>query len=181
MVVAAVHHNGQVDRVIERVPYADPVEVSIERRVNLLMALLSGVPALLLAGWLAATAFRLRRGSNTARILVFVAACGQVLLCPALGCFGALLVRTQLAADPGTGGSSYPTFDLAGGEQSEFDMMIEVQSPTLDLVFGMVSLGLLLVPVISAVVVVLLRRPDAAGWFSRRAAAVHARSAAGSR
>lgn len=172
VVVAAVHHDGQIDRVIERVGYVDPEEASFERRFNLFMALLSGGPALLLAVWLAATAFPLRRGSNTARILFFVAAAQQFLLCPILGGLGALLVKAELAEDPGAAPPGQLLSDVANGEQSEFFMMIDVQSPTLHLVFGMVSLGLLVVPAISAVVVLLLTRPAAARWFSRRPAAV---------
>ena len=78
VVFAAVRYDAQIDRAVRLVPDADPTEVSHERSGNLFMTLAVGVPVLLLAGWLAATALPLRRGSNTARILVFVAAGAQL-------------------------------------------------------------------------------------------------------
>ncbi|MBM0227450.1 MULTISPECIES: hypothetical protein [Micromonospora] len=173
VIVAAVRYDGQIDRALRLVPDADPAEVSDERMGNLFMALVTGVPALLLAGWLAATALPLGRGSNTARILVFVAAGAQLLLCLGQGCSGALLIPVMLAA-----GSADPGFDPSDGvppgddwEQSKFLDTLYAQGDPADLVSGASGLGVLLVLALTIVVVVLLLLPAADRWFRPASAA----------
>ncbi|MFJ8578927.1 hypothetical protein [Micromonospora sp. NPDC093277] len=172
VVFAAVRYNGQIDEALRRVPDADPVEVSDERSGNVFTAVTLGVPALLLAAWLAATALPLCRGSNPARILVFVAAGAQLLLC--LGqCGGGLLMIPFMLA---MGGPEFdPTLDPeAGGtdwEQSKFlDALYDQGDPGELLAVG--GLGLLLVLALTLAVVVLLLVPESGRWFRPASAAV---------
>ncbi|RZU72585.1 hypothetical protein EV384_0956 [Micromonospora kangleipakensis] len=168
VVVQAVRYDGQIDRALGLVPDADPVEVSDERSGNVFTALAMGVPALLLAGWLAATARPLSRGSNTARVLVFVAAGAQLLLCLFQGCSGVLFIPLVLAAgaaDPGFDPSEGVPPDGPDWEQSKFLDTLYAQGNPADVFFGVGGLGVLAVLVLTTVVVVLLLLPEAGRWF----------------
>lgn len=168
VVVEAVRYDGQIDRAVQLVPDADPMEVSDERSGNVFGALFMGVPALLLAAWLAATALPLARGSNTARILVFVGAGAQLLLCLGQGCMGSLLIPLALGA-----GFSEPGFDPSEGmppdggdwEQSKFLDTLHAHGDSGDVIFGIGGIGVLVVLALTAVVVVLLLLPEAGRWF----------------
>ncbi|MGW5672430.1 hypothetical protein [Micromonospora sp. NPDC003776] len=168
VVVEAVRYDALIDDVLRQVPDADPAEVSAERSGNLFTTLFLGIPALLLAGWLAATALPLRRGSNVARVLVFVAACGQLLLCIVQGCGGLLIVPLVMAAGMGD-----PEFGPAGSEGPDGDWE---QSRFLDTLYsrgdeqGVVTaaaggIGVLLVLALTVAVVVLLLLPESRRWF----------------
>ncbi|WKU00849.1 hypothetical protein Q2K19_10400 [Micromonospora soli] len=169
VIVEAVRYDAQIDEALRRVPDADPVEVSDERSGNVFMACFIGIPALLLAGWLAATALPLRRGSNIARILVFVAAGGQLLLCVGQGCLGLVAVPLTLLAatdapelDPSMGAPP----DGADWEQSRFLDTLYAQSDGPGAVASAAGgLGVLLVLALTAAVVVLLMVPDSRRWF----------------
>lgn len=80
VVVHAIRFDDQIDRAVGLVPGVARDLVAGERSGNVLMSTVLGVPALILAVWLAATALPVLRGSNTARILVFVAGGAPVLL-----------------------------------------------------------------------------------------------------
>lgn len=166
VVFAAVRYDAQIDRAVRLVPDADPTEVSNERSGNLFMTLAVGVPVLLLAGWLAATALPLRRGSNTARILVFVAAGAQLLVCLVQGCSGALVIPIMLAA-----GTAGPGFDPSDGvppedwEQSKFLDTLYAQGDPSDTFFGLSGTAFLLVLALTATVLVLLLLPESGRWF----------------
>lgn len=95
-VTGAVLFDAEITRVAGLVADADPAEVRGERTGNVVGALIAGVPAALLAIWLAATALPLRAGRNTARILVYVAGGLQLLVFCAQGCGAALLVPAVL-------------------------------------------------------------------------------------
>lgn len=164
--VEAVWYDAQIDEALRRVPDADPTEVSGERTGNVIGTLFMGVPALLLAVWLAATALPLRRGSNVARIMVFVAAGGQLLLCFGQGCMGVVAIPFALALgdpefDPADGGP-----DGADWEQSKFlDALYDQGDPSLvTTVAG--GVGVLLVLLLTGAVVVLLLLPDSRRWFT---------------
>ena len=68
----AIHYDGLIDEAA-RTAGAAGEEVASERAGNVGGALMTAVPAVLVAVWLASTAFWLRRGSNVARILTLVA------------------------------------------------------------------------------------------------------------
>ncbi|MEU4221712.1 hypothetical protein [Actinoplanes sp. NPDC026623] len=101
----AVHYDALIDQAA-RAATSGGDDAGSERAANLSSALLTAVPALLLAAWLGITAIWVRRGSNVARILTLVGIGAPVLL-GALACvfgslFGLLLVGLITAA-PGDG------------------------------------------------------------------------------
>ncbi|MEU5939106.1 hypothetical protein ABZ807_07925 [Micromonospora sp. NPDC047548] len=168
----AVEWNGEIDRAARLVPDADPDEVSGERFGNVFMSCVIGVPALLLAGWLGVTARGVRRGSNTARILVFVAGGLELLVACAQGCFAGMLI---------------PLFFAVGGPEEEWDAGVPAEfmpeeskflealygtgpDPAGDLFFAVGGLGALLVFGLSITVVVLLVLPAVRRWFVPRSA-----------
>ncbi|MFD2763983.1 hypothetical protein [Micromonospora eburnea] len=165
VVFAAVRYNAQIDEAVRRVPDADPAEVSGERSGNVFTAGTLGAPALLLAAWLAATALPLRGGSNPARILVFVAAGAQLLLCFVQSCGGLLVIPLML----GLGGPDYdpaldPEFDGTDWEQSKFlDALYDQGDP--EAFFAIGGIGLALVLALTLAVVVLLLVPESGRWF----------------
>ncbi|MEU2612363.1 hypothetical protein ABZ570_12385 [Micromonospora sp. NPDC007271] len=171
VVAAALDYNGQIDEALRQVPDADPMEVSDERSGNLVMTLTLGVPALLLAAWLAATALPLSKGSNAARILVFVAAGAQLLVCLGQGCGGVLVIPLMLAAgDPEFDPALDSGVDGADWEQSKFlDTLYSQGDPGAILAFG--GIGVMLVLALTAAVVVLLLLPDSRRWFRPASAA----------
>ncbi|MFR9777955.1 hypothetical protein ACL02O_18115 [Micromonospora sp. MS34] len=168
-VIEAVRYNALIDDVLRQVPDADPTEVSEERSGNLFMALFIGVPALLLAGWLAATALPLRRRSNVARILVFVAAGVQLLLCLGQGCGGLMIPLAFFA------GMGDPGYDSSGGDlpddggdwrPSEFLDTLYARGDSMQAVTAVVAgIGILLVLALTVAVVVLLLLPESRRWF----------------
>lgn len=171
VVAEAVHYDGQIDRALRLVPDADPMEVSDERMSNIFMAASIGVPALLLAGWLAATALPVRRGSNTGRILVFVAAGAQLLLCLAQGCSGVFLIPLALAAgatDPGFDPSGDVPPDGADWQESKFLHTLYSQGDPPDVVFAAGGIAVLAVLALTATVVLLLALPQANRYFKPR-------------
>jgi len=174
VVFAAVRYNAQIDEALRRVPDADPVEVSDERSGNIFATTTLGVPALLLAAWLAATALPLRSGSNPARILVFVAAGAQLLLCLAQGCGGLLVIPLMLATgmdDPGYDPALDPGPDGVDWEQSKFlDALYDQGDPEAIFAFG--GIGVVLVMVLTLAVVVLLLVPDSGRYFRPASAAL---------
>ncbi|MFI7430246.1 hypothetical protein ACIBPB_24900 [Micromonospora sp. NPDC049836] len=172
VVVETVRYDAQIDEVLRRVPDADPAEVSGERAGNVFMACFMAIPALLLAGWLGATALPLRRGSNVARILVFVAGGAQLLLCVGQVCLGLLIAPLAMFAV-----ADAPEFDSstgmppdAGWEESKFLETLDTQSDGPGAVVSAVGgLGVLLVLGLSAAVVVLLLLRDSRRWFGGEA------------
>ncbi|MEU8111582.1 hypothetical protein [Micromonospora sp. NPDC048947] len=166
-VAEAVHFDGQIDRAVRLVPDADPAEVAGERQGNVAMTLVLGVPAVLLAVWLAATAVPVRRGVNVARVLVFVASGGQLLVCFAQCCCGGFLVPALTMPDIG----DEPPQDWDEWETSTFfDTLYSGTDPWDDLFFPAAGLGVLTVLALSATVVLLLALPPANRWFVPRTA-----------
>ncbi|HTJ33727.1 MAG TPA: hypothetical protein VL738_10890 [Dactylosporangium sp.] len=84
----AVHFDQVITDVAARFPGTDPDEVSGARSDNVASTLFVCVPALLVAAWYSATAVPLLRGSNVARILMFVAGGGLVALVLTQFCAG---------------------------------------------------------------------------------------------
>ncbi|MEH0928739.1 hypothetical protein [Micromonospora sp. CPCC 205558] len=167
-VVQAVHFDGQIDRAVRLVPDADPDEVTGERRGNIATALILGVPAVLLAIWLAATVVPVRRGANVARILVFVASGAQLLVCFAQCCSGAFIV--PLLAAPEIGAEPPPEWDEEWETSTFFDTLYSGTDPWDDLFFPAAGLGVLTVLTLSAAVVLLLALSPANRWFVPRTA-----------
>ncbi|WP_433315503.1 hypothetical protein [Micromonospora chersina] len=168
VVIEAVRYDAQIDEALRRVPDADPTEVSDERAGNVFGSLFLGVPALLLAVWLAATALPLRRGSNVARILVFVAAGGQVLLCLGQGCVGLLVIPLAFAAglgDPEVDPSAGDVPDTGAWAESRFLETLYDQGEPGVVPTAIGGIGILLVLTLTAAVVVLLLLPDSRRWF----------------
>lgn len=176
MVAGAVHFDGQIDRAASLVPNADPAEVASERSGNVVMTVIPAVLALLLAGWLGGCVVPVRRGSNTGRILVFVAGGVQLLLCFGQACAGALVIPLVIATAVGTG-SPPPAEPPPGAdgyvpwEQSEFARVLYSHpDPLSDLLSLVVGVEMLAVLVLSAAVVLLLAMPPANRFFVPRAA-----------
>ncbi|MGK5445475.1 hypothetical protein ACSNN7_27120 [Micromonospora sp. URMC 105] len=169
----AVEWNGEIDRAARLVPDADPAEVSDERFGNIFMSSVIGVAALLLALWFALTARGVRRGSNVARILVFVAGGLQALVCCAQGGFALLFI---------------PFFFAIGGPEEEWEgeeipaefmpeesKFLETlygtgSDPTGEVLFTVGGVGATLVLGLTAAAVVLLVLPPVHRWFVPRAA-----------
>ncbi|MEO3774479.1 hypothetical protein [Micromonospora sp. B9E7] len=161
-VVEAVHFDGQIDRAVRLVPDADPDEVAGERQGNVAMTLILGVPAVLLAVWLAVTAVPVRRGANVARILVFVASGAQLVVCFAQCCSAGFLV--PLLTTPEFGAEPPPEWEE--WETSPFfDTLYAGTDPWDDLFFPAAGLGVLTVLTLSGAVVLLLALPPAHRWF----------------
>ena len=170
-VAYAVYFDGEISRAARLVPDADPVEVRDERGGNIFMTLMIGVPALLLAIWLAATAVPVRRGSNAGRILVFVAAGGQLLFCASQSCGGFLFLPlfVTLAGDEVSGTDEAP-FDEVPWEESEFYKTLYSESdPFLDILFPIAGFGTFLLLTLATAVVLLLVLPPANRYFVPRA------------
>ncbi|NYF56212.1 hypothetical protein [Micromonospora purpureochromogenes] len=168
----AIEWNGEIDRAARLVPDADPDEVSGERVGNIVMSSVLGVPALLFAAGLLATARGVRRGSNVARILVFVAGGLQLLAACAQGGLSLLFIPFLFAL----GG---PEEDWDSDIPAEFmpeesgfmrELYGDGSDPTGDVLFGAGSLGTLLVVGLTLTAVVLLALPLVHRWFVPRAA-----------
>jgi hypothetical protein len=159
----AVHYNSEITRVAALVGNADPGQVSDERANSIAATLFVGVPALLLAVWLGVTARPVRRGSNVARIFVFVAGGGQLLLAVGQTCGGFLLAPLAfMAMDSG----DVVVDDGASWENSDF---LDTLYTSTDLFSGIFFLtGLLIALVVLAIsvtVVLLLALPPANRYF----------------
>ncbi|MGW3786394.1 hypothetical protein ACWD5Z_17555 [Micromonospora chokoriensis] len=161
-VVEAVHFDGQIDRAVRLVPDADPDEVAGERRGNVAMALILGIPAVLLAVWLAVTAVPVRRGGNVARILVFVGSGAQLLVCFAQCCSAGFIVPALTTP----GFATEPPPEWEEWETSTFfDTLYAGTDPWDQLLVPVAGLGVLTVLTLSAGVVLLLALPPAHRWF----------------
>jgi hypothetical protein len=167
-IAAAVQFDGRIDRAAQLVPDADPDEVSGERFVNWMTMVTVAVPALFLAVWFAATARPVRRGGNTARILVFVAGGLQLLFCLGPGCLGALFIPLAFGAVD-EGWTETEDGELVW-EESEFMETLYGGSDISEDLFAMGAAGGgLLVFVLTAAVVLLLALPPANRYFVPRA------------
>lgn len=169
----AVYFDGEISRAAELVPDADPTEVSDERTGNIFMASMIGVPALLLALWLAAAAVPVRRGSNAGRILVFVAAGGQLLFCALQGCGGLFVVPfVFIAGEPEFPEDGETAWEDVPWEESEFyDALYSDPDPFFDILFPVAGSGAFLVFMLAVALVLLLALPPANRYFVPR---VHA-------
>ncbi|MFF5054287.1 hypothetical protein ACFY1S_14005 [Micromonospora sp. NPDC000663] len=159
----AVHFDSQIDRAVRLVPDADPAEVAGERQGNVAMALIFGIPAVLLAVWLAVTAAPVRRGANVARILVFVASGTQLLVCFAQCCSGGFLVPLLTTAEMET--EPPAEWDAEWETSTFFDTLYAGTDPWDDLFFPAAGLGVLTVLTLTTAVVLLLALPPANRWF----------------
>ncbi|MEV8511953.1 hypothetical protein [Dactylosporangium sp. NPDC051484] len=165
VVAYAVHFDGEISRAAALVPDTNPAAVSSERSGNVFAALFLGMPTLLLAVWLAATAVPVLRGSNIARILVFVAGGGQLLVCLLPSCGGFLLAPLFFALDNG----DVSGFDEMPPQDSKFletlysgsDTFAEVSVP-LGVAGALAVLGL------TGAVVLLVALPPAHRYFVPR-------------
>ncbi|MEG3632973.1 hypothetical protein [Micromonospora palythoicola] len=175
LVLAAVDWNDAIDKALRQVPDADPDEVRAERWNTVMMATVFGVPALLLALWLGLTSGWVLRGSNTARVMVFVAGGLQLLLCVVQGCAGAFLVPFGLAfalADGPYVDETYPEEvpppDDEFWPESNFMEALYDQPNAFEVFLPLTGLGVLLVFLLTAAVVLLLALPPAHRWFVPR-------------
>ncbi|MEV4510128.1 hypothetical protein AB0K00_14330 [Dactylosporangium sp. NPDC049525] len=165
-IAQAVHYNAEVSRVAALVGGVDPGEVRDERASNIMLALFVGVPTVVLCLWLAVTAWPVRRGSNIARIFVFVAGGGQVLLAVAQVCGGFLLA--PLAFTAMDSGDDVIVDDGVSWEgDSEFIDTLYSRTETVSgIYFVGVLLAALSVLAITLTVVLLLALPPAHRYFS---------------
>ncbi|WP_203980542.1 hypothetical protein, partial [Micromonospora phaseoli] len=176
VIVEALQWDAAIDRAVRRVPDADPNEVRAERWNGVTLAVVFGVPALLLALWLALTAPRVRRGSNTARTMVFVAGGLQLLLCVAQGCLGAFLIPFGIAltvAEEPYLDEDLPSDEDFWQESGFIEALYSETGPVDSLLFPLAGLGVLLVFLLTAAVVLLLALPPAHRWFVPRAEPVN--------
>ncbi|MDG4761009.1 hypothetical protein [Micromonospora sp. WMMD710] len=162
-VVETVHFDNQIDRAVRLVPDADPAEVAGERQGNVAMGFILGVPALLLAVWLAVTALPVWRGGNLARILVFVASGAQLLVCVAQCCSGGFIVPLLTTRE--IDAESVPESADEWDTSTFFDTLYSGTDPWDDLFFPAAGLGVLTVLTLSTAVVLLLALPPANRWF----------------
>ncbi|WBB48192.1 hypothetical protein O3597_24290 [Verrucosispora sp. WMMA2044] len=175
LVLAAVDWNDAIDKALRQVPDADPDEVRAERWNTAMMATVFGVPALLLALWLGLTSGWVLRGSNTARVMVFVAGGLQLLLCVVQGCAGAFLIPFGLAfalTDGPYVDETYPEEvpppDDEFWQESNFIEALYDQPNAFEVFLPLTGLGVLLVFLLTAAVVLLLALPPAHRWFVPR-------------
>ncbi|MEV0395918.1 hypothetical protein [Polymorphospora rubra] len=180
-VAEAVRYDGQIDRAAALVPDADPVEVGDERTANVVGAVLTGAPALLLAVFLVVAAVPMLRGSNVGRILVFVAGGTQLLWYALQSCSGLLfLPMLLLPADPGFLEDEAPDDEFPDDEvpwedlpweESEFlETLYAEPEPFAGLSFLATGVGSVVVLALTGAVVLLLALPPAHRWFVPRAA-----------
>lgn len=166
-VVGAVQADDQITRAAETVGDADPDEVSGERLGNVVSAVVIGMSALFLAVWLAATARPVRRGGYTARVLVYVGAGLQLLVCVGQSCLGALFVPFAFGAE---GDWTEAEDGELVWEESEFS---ETLYGSADLTSDILSAGILggmaLVFALTVAVVLLVTLPPADRYFARPA------------
>jgi hypothetical protein len=160
----AVHFDHVISEVAARFPGASD-EVGSERTGNLVSALVLGIPVLLLAIWYGATLMPVWRGSNVARILVFVAAGGMTLLGLSQVCSGGFpLLLLSFAFDDG----EYA--DGTDGAQGFLDALYNRSDTFTDVAAGVGVGGLLLVILLSGAVALLLAVPPSHRYFVPRAA-----------
>jgi hypothetical protein len=179
VVTQAVQWDGQIDRAVRAVPDADPDEVRGERWSNVTMAVVLGLPTLLLALWLAATARPVRRGGNVARILVFVAGGVQLVVCCGQSFVGAFVFPLLFAFGFDDGPYVEGEYPDEGAVDPEADVWAESRfveelysrsDPFDAVLFPLAGLGVLTVLVLTVAVVLLLALPPAHRWFVPRAA-----------
>ncbi|MFB6392363.1 hypothetical protein [Polymorphospora lycopeni] len=131
-----------------------------------------GLPTLVLAVWLAATAVPVLRGSNVGRILVFVAGGAQLAVCGLQGCSGLLFLPLLVAIDD-VGYVEEGAVDGPDGlwEESEFLATLYAEPiPFGDLSFLATGVGTVLVLTLTGAVVLLLALPPAHRYFVPRPA-----------
>ncbi|GGM69373.1 hypothetical protein ACFFX1_14690 [Dactylosporangium sucinum] len=176
VVAYAVHFDDEISRAAALVPDADPAEVSSERSGNVFTSLILGVPTLLLAVWLAATAVPVSRGSNIARILVFVAGGGQLLICLLQGCGGFLVAPFFFAFDSAdvSGTDVSGTGEVPWEESKFLETLYSDVDPFSEVSFLAGGAGALVVLMLTCVVVLLLALPPAHRYFVPRTAAPQA-------
>ncbi|MEH0935665.1 hypothetical protein [Micromonospora psammae] len=169
----AVDWNGAIDRAARLVPEADPAEVDSERFGNIVMSCVIGVPLLLLAALLGSTARGVRRGSNTARIVVFVAGGCQLLLVLGQCCFAGLMLPFLFAlGGPGEDWEEEVPAEFTA-EESKFLQTLygSGPDPAEDVFFAVGGLGAMLVFTLTLAAVVLLALPAVHRWFVPASAA----------
>ncbi|MGI5241063.1 hypothetical protein [Dactylosporangium sp. CA-139066] len=158
----AVHYNDVITEVAAR--YPDEADtVSSERTGNVASALLVGIPALILAVWYAATLRPLWRGSNVARILVFVAGGGLVLMGLSQVCGGGFPLALIAFAFDDNG-----FVDGPDGDQGFLDALYSRTDTFAAVAMASGIGGLLLVVALSGAVVLLLALPPAHRYFVPR-------------
>ncbi|MCW3813679.1 hypothetical protein ONA91_04300 [Micromonospora sp. DR5-3] len=164
----AIWWDGEIDHAARLVPDADPAEVDGERFGNVMMSCVLGVPVLLFAALLGVAARGVRRGSNGARIAVFVAGGLQLLVGVGQGCCaGAALPFFFAFGAPMEAGDVPPEFLP---EESTFSQTLYGTDPQGDLFFAGGGLIALLVLGLTVTAVVLLALPTSHRWFVPQAA-----------
>ncbi|MEV4537658.1 hypothetical protein AB0J82_28165 [Asanoa sp. NPDC049518] len=169
----AVYFDDLISRAVELVPDADPDEVSGERTGNVVTTVVPGVVVLVVAIWLAVTAVPMFRGSNVARIFVFVAGGAHLLLCASPFVAGAAIIPLFLAAGEPEYGPEYedlPPDDLVWEDSKFYDALYSHTTAAEDAFFaGQAAVTVVEVCLLLAVVV-LLAVPPASRWFVPRPA-----------
>ncbi|SNT58623.1 hypothetical protein SAMN05421812_11133 [Asanoa hainanensis] len=162
LVAHAVYYDGLISRAAELVPNVDPGEVSGERVGNVVTTAVPGVVVLVVVLWLAATALPMLRGSNVARIFVFVAGGAHLLLCASPFLAGAAMIPLFIASDPGYA----PEDDLVWAEGSTFyDTLYNNTTPAEDAFMAGQAAVTVIEVVLLLAIVVLLAVPPASRWF----------------
>ncbi|GAA2599813.1 hypothetical protein GCM10010399_33250 [Dactylosporangium fulvum] len=165
-VAQGLHFDGQISRAATLVPDADPAEVSSERIANVFGTVVIGIPALLLAVCLAVTAVPVRRGSNLARIFVFVGG-GVQLLFLVLQCCGGFLFAPLFFALESTDVPSVGDVTVEG--ESKFLETLYSDPDTFSAIFYLTAgFGALAVLVLTGAVVLLVALPPAHRYFVPR-------------
>ncbi|MDG4826432.1 hypothetical protein O7635_31670 [Asanoa sp. WMMD1127] len=168
VVVSAVQFDGLVDRAVAAVPDADPAEVSAERTTNLVMSAIMGSLFLLMAAWLLATAAPLRRGSNVARILVFIGAGAHLVLCLAPCVGGVAFLPFFFLPEGPADGPPTEGFPTDWSESRFIETLYSDGAAYQDLLFGSVAVASMIEAVLVIAVVVLVVVPPAHRYFVPR-------------
>jgi hypothetical protein len=168
VVAYAMYFDGQISRAVELVPEADPDEVSAERVGNLVTSVVLGAIILAVAVWLAASAVPVLRGSNVARILVFIAAGAHVLLCAAPCLSGAAIAPVFLAGAPEEPPAGVYVGEEAWQESRFIETLYSQTLPFDDAFFLGMTVGSVMEVMLAVAVVVLLAVPPASRYFVPR-------------
>ena len=167
VVVEAIQWDAAIDRAVRQVPDADPNEVRAERVSSITMSVILGVPALALGLWMALTAPGVRQGSNTARIMFFVAGGAQLLFCFFQACAGMFfvpLIAFGAVEEPYYDEDLPPDGDF-WQESDFFETLYGEPSVSEAVIFSLAGFGVMTVLLLTATVVLLLALPPANRWF----------------
>ncbi|MEV4350318.1 hypothetical protein AB0J83_38165 [Actinoplanes sp. NPDC049596] len=180
-IARAIHYDGLISEAALGTG-ADPGDVADERSTNISDTLFPAIPALILAVWLGITAFFVRRGNNTARILTLVGMGAPAVLflfgC-LLGGFGLFFVFGALFTsgfdeDEPYADEPFPddSTDFSGGSfpgDAFYDKLADLDSTGWSVAFQVIDFATLLLALACAIVTAVLLLVGPSSRFFRPA------------